>query len=163
MDIQKVSKYQDFIKIEKLAHIIWREHYIAIIGKPQVDYMLKKFQTADFMEQQISDHFQYYLILSNDSEIGYISIKKENQSLFLSKFYILKGYRGKGFGKKALEFVEEKAKELKCKSISLTVNKNNLNSIKAYETLGFKNRGEIIIDIGNGFVMDDFKMEKELD
>jgi RimJ/RimL family protein N-acetyltransferase len=42
------------------------------------------------------------------------------------------------------------------------VNKNNVNSIKVYEKLGFKKTGPVIQDIGNGFVMDDYKMEKDI-
>jgi RimJ/RimL family protein N-acetyltransferase len=46
--------------------------------------------------------------------------------------------------------------------IALTVNKNNVNSIKAYEKMGFKNVGSVVQDIGSGYVMDDYKMEKTL-
>jgi RimJ/RimL family protein N-acetyltransferase len=67
-----------------------------------------------------------------------------------------------GYGKKAVQFAEKVAKELDLNKIALTVNKNNVNSIKAYEKIGFKNVGSVIQDIGNGFVMDDYKMEKTL-
>jgi ribosomal protein S18 acetylase RimI-like enzyme len=42
----------------------------------------------------------------------------------------------------------------------LTVNKNNVNAIKAYEKMGFRNVGSLVQDIGDGFVMDDYAMEK---
>lgn len=42
----------------------------------------------------------------------------------------------------------------------LTVNKNNVKAIRAYEKTGFKNIGSLVQDIGNGFVMDDYKMEQ---
>ena len=80
--------------------------------------------------------------------------------MFLSKIYVQNSLRGKGLGKKAMAFVEEKAKELNCKGISLTVNRENLNSIKAYKKMGFVNTGTNIADIGEGFVMDDYLMEK---
>jgi len=82
--------------------------------------------------------------------------------LFLSKVYILKNKRGLGIGKIAFQFIETKAGENHCKKISLTVNRNNLNSIKAYERAGFQNTGELIQDIGHGYVMDDYSMEKLL-
>ena len=62
-----------------------------------------------------------------------------------------------------MDFVEEKALEKNCSKVSLTVNKNNVNSIIAYEKAGFINKGALVMDIGSGFVMDDFKFEKELD
>jgi len=70
--------------------------------------------------------------------------------------------RGKGLGKKAIQFIERLAKEKGVRKIALTVNKNNRDAIKAYERLGFKNLGSLIQEIGNGFIMDDYKMEKTL-
>ena len=44
--------------------------------------------------------------------------------------------------------------------IWLTVNKNNHSSIEIYKKLGFAMVGELITDIGSGYVMDDYKMRK---
>jgi ribosomal protein S18 acetylase RimI-like enzyme len=68
--------------------------------------------------------------------------------------------RGKGNGRKAIEFLEKLAIEKNLNRISLTVNRNNSSTIHMYEKLGFENRGSIVKDIGNDFVMDDYKMEK---
>ena len=46
--------------------------------------------------------------------------------------------------------------------IYLTVNKQNLSSIAVYEKLGFVRARELVTEIGNGFVMDDYVMEKYL-
>ncbi|MGC6431446.1 MAG: GNAT family N-acetyltransferase [Jejuia sp.] len=160
IEFLKASTGTHFKLIEDLASTIWNKHYIPIIGKAQVAYMLDKFQSKSVIADQVSSGYHYYILKNNLDNVGYICIKEENDSLFLSKLYVLKYFRGKGFGKQAMSFIETKAKELKCKSISLTVNKNNSHSIKAYEKLGFKNLGEIVIDIGNGFVMDDYRMSK---
>ena len=61
-----------------------------------------------------------------------------------------------------MEFIQQKAVEMHLKSISLTVNKNNTAAIKAYEKMGFANIESIVINIGGGYVMDDFKMIKSL-
>ena len=42
------------------------------------------------------------------------------------------------------------------------VNKYNKNTILAYQKLGFIQKRELVIDIGNGFVMDDFEMSYDL-
>ncbi len=158
--IKGANTTQNFIEIEKLADIIWREHYIPIVGKPQIDYMLKKFQSARAIKEQIEVGFEYYLIYFDGKSVGYISIKPEMYALFLSKIYVLSSHRGKKIGKLAMQFIEEKAKAYQFKKIRLTVNVNNTNSIKAYEKLGFKNMGPLVADIGNGFVMDDYEMVK---
>lgn len=160
IEIRQAKTKTDYLLIEHLADTIWREHYISIIGKSQVDYMLEKFQSAMAVENQILDGFEYFLLYFNETPVGYISIKPEETTLFLSKIYVLSNLRGKGIGKTAIRFVEEKAKDYSLKSIRLTVNKNNLLAIKTYEKLGFANDGSIVIDIGDGFVMDDFVMVK---
>lgn len=148
--------------IAKLADTIWREHYIPIIGVGQVDYMLSKFQSEQAIADQITEGYKYYIIEFDKNTVGYLSFIKQANSLFLSKIYVLSDYRGKKIGKTALAFVDKKALELGCKSVALTVNKNNTNSIKAYNKIGFKTLGPIVIDIGNGFIMDDYKMEKPI-
>ena len=149
-----------FADIAELADIIWREHYIPIIGSEQVDYMMKNYQSAEAMYSQFMDGYHYFMIYCNDQFVGYISIKKEAESLFLSKIYISKEYRGKKIGTSAMNFIEDKAIEMNCKSITLGVNRFNVSAIAAYKAMGFKIIGEMITDIGNGFIMDDYKMEK---
>ena len=46
--------------------------------------------------------------------------------------------------------------------IWLTVNKKNTNSISAYQKMGYKIIEEIVTDIGEGYVMDDFKIRLEI-
>ncbi|GAA3590145.1 GNAT family N-acetyltransferase [Flavivirga amylovorans] len=151
-----------YLQIAKLADVIWREHYIPIVGKPQIDYMLEKYQSAIAIEGQVENGFEYFLMTYDEIPVGYISIKKEDESLFLSKIYVLNTYRGKKIGKTAMLFVEEKTKSYQLKNIRLTVNINNTNAIKAYEWLGFINVGPLVTDIGNGFVMDDYQMVKKI-
>ena len=149
-----------YSQIADLADVIWREHYIPIVGKQQIDYMLDKYQSAIAIEEQVVNGFEYFLITYEKQPVGYISIKKEAETLFLSKIYVLSSYRGKKIGKAAMAFVEEKAKNYRLKRIRLTVNINNTNAIKAYERLGFVNVGPLVTDIGKGFVMDDYEMIK---
>lgn len=156
----KATSKKHFEAIASLAAIIWREHYIPIIGVEQVEYMIKNFQSAEAMYSQSREGYQYFMVYHNKQQVGYVSFKKQEDSLFLSKIYVSKDYRGQRIGKTAIAFVEKNALEMKCKSITLGVNKFNTNSIAAYEAMGFKNLGSMVTDIGNGFIMDDYKMEK---
>lgn len=156
------STKQQFNKIADLAAVIWTEHYTPIIGTEQVAYMIKHFQSVEAMYSQYKDGYQYFMVIHNKTLVGYISIKKQVDSLFLSKIYVSKDFRGQKIGKAAMEFVQQKALEMDCKRITLGVNKHNANSIAAYEKMGFINTGSMVTDIGNGFTMDDYKMEKQL-
>ena len=148
--------------VEDLARVIWEEHYTPIIGAEQVEYMLRIFQSAEAVEKQIQEGMQYYLVGLGSVPVGYLAFNLEPKELFLSKIYVLKEKRGAGLGRASMEFVESKARDLGRNAISLTVNKNNSHSIRAYEKMGFVNLEAIETDIGSGFVMDDYLMRKEL-
>lgn len=152
----------DYSTIASLAEIIWKEHYIPIIGIEQVEYMLEKFQSAKTVKEQIFDGAFYFIISLQDTNVGYLSFSNKKDSLFLSKLYVLSSSRGKGIGKSAMKFIQEEAEKKKSTSISLTVNKYNTASIKAYEKMGFKKIKAIVMDIGNGYIMDDYLMKKKL-
>lgn len=149
-------------KIEIMANTIWHEHYTPIIGTDQVNYMLDKFQSVKAMRDQINSGYQYFLINFNENAIGYLSFEKRDKALFLSKIYLLKEERGRGIGRKAMEFVTSVASSLACEKVALTVNRFNKNSIRAYKSAGFEKKDELVQDIGNGFVMDDYLMEKTI-
>jgi ribosomal protein S18 acetylase RimI-like enzyme len=70
--------------------------------------------------------------------------------------------RGKGIGGQAMSFLVATAREQGFEHLSLTVNKNNTDSIRVYEKLGFLNAGPLQTDIGQGFIMDDYLMKKKL-
>jgi len=46
--------------------------------------------------------------------------------------------------------------------IWLTCNKNNSRTLSIYKKLGFSIIDSIVTDIGNGFVMDDYVLEKQI-
>jgi ribosomal protein S18 acetylase RimI-like enzyme len=150
-------------EVARLAAEIWREYYVSIITIEQVDYMIGKFQSVPAITDQIHHQgYEYYLIHNDDSTVGYISARQEEGKLFLSKFYIGKEYRGRGYANQALAFLEKLCKDRNLSHIWLTVNRHNESSIEVYEKKGFRTVREQIADIGNGFVMDDFIMEKEI-
>ena len=161
--IEKVISYEDILITADLAVTIWNEHYVPIIGQEQVNYMVSTFQSPGAIENQIkNEHYEYYILYHLSKPSGYFAIKQSGEDLFLSKLYVLKEKRGTGLGKEGFRFISRKAKGSGLRRITLTVNINNINSIKAYQKLGFKNDGPVVADIGNGFVMDDFKMSYEL-
>jgi RimJ/RimL family protein N-acetyltransferase len=105
---------------------------------------------------------RYYLVLHQAIPVGYFAFSKKAESLFLSKLYVLDSMRGSGMGRLALTFIEAQAKELQLKKIELTVNKYNSSSIQVYEKMGFITIDAIVQDIGNGYVMDDYVLEKSV-
>lgn len=157
----KVSSDADFALVAALAKEIWFEHYIKVIEKSQIEYMINHYQSADAIKKQSKEGIEYFLVRT-DKPIGYFAYRLDSDSLFISKLYLLNSERGKGFGKVMMERCKAVAKENGKKKMWLTVNKENDLSISVYENYGFKNVADIVIDIGNGFVMDDYKYEYEI-
>jgi len=155
-----VTSSREIARVVELADLVWREHYIPIIGRAQVDYMLEHFQSASAIEKQIAKGINYFSVQTEGMTVGYLAYEKQGKTLFLSKIYLLDSHRGKGIGKAAIRFLEEKAHTLECSEIALTVNKYNDRSIHAYTRMGFSKQGGEITDIGGGFVMDDYRMVK---
>ena len=162
VSFKKLTSNKDLVTLEKLAGEIWTEYFTPIIGKPQVTYMVDNIQSFDAMRKQVEDGYMYYFIEVDSTKVGYICIKPDAQGLFLSKLYLLKTHRGKGLGKSAFQFILTTAKHMKLSRIWLTVNKRNTDTIVAYKKWGFKITEELVTDIGGGFVMDDYKMVKDI-
>ncbi|MFA6679559.1 MAG: GNAT family N-acetyltransferase [Candidatus Methanomethylophilaceae archaeon] len=160
-----VSKEIDDLasRVSYLAHIIWKECYEDILPDGQIDYMLNVGQTKDIIIRQIVEEgYEYSIIKDNNKDIGYYGYSREGDTLFLSKIYVLKEARGRGFGTMALNDVYLYAEKHRLKMIRLRVNRNNVNAIRAYEANGYSIYDEDKSDIGNGFFMDDYLMKKDI-
>jgi GNAT superfamily N-acetyltransferase len=156
-----VASAEQVALVARLAREIWEEYYVPIIGRAQVDYMVAKFQTAEAMQAQIDEGYEYFLIHLQDRPVGYLAIRHDapEARIFISKLYVLAAQRKSGAGRQSLDFVESIARERGATQLWLTVNKGN-PSVRAYERLGFHIAEAIVMDIGGGFVMDDYRMEK---
>lgn len=164
MKIINVNGPRLIIEVEALAKTIWREHYTPIIGVKQVDYMLEQMQSRAAISLQIEQEgYKYYLLTDTGGQrIGYVGVEPKPTEFFLSKLYITAAQRGHGFGRRAVEFVESQAQDKGLSKVALIVNKRNTGSIAAYKKLGFVITGSVVTDVGEGFFMDDYRMEKKI-
>jgi ribosomal protein S18 acetylase RimI-like enzyme len=126
--------------------------------------MVQNYQSKHAIAAQIASGYEYYLILHNGEAAGYLAVVPDpaKSSLQLSKLYMRKSLRGLGLGKESMDFVAELCHQAKFGTLWLTVNKYNAESIAWYKYLGFAKAGEIVMEIGGGYMMDDFKMEKTI-
>ncbi|WHF51516.1 GNAT family N-acetyltransferase [Chryseobacterium gotjawalense] len=152
---------KDIPLLQQLAEKSWNAAYRNILPQDQIDYMLKEM----YSHQEISDQLQnpnyhYYLILNKGSDAGFIGFEfhYEKDTAKLHRIYLLEEFKGKGLGKKAINFLKEKVAETSDRRIILNVNKDN-PAKKIYGSQGFTLFAEGVFDIGNGYVMDDYLME----
>ncbi len=149
--------------IISLARHIWNAYYPGIISQAQIDYMLAVWYEENAMRHEMrSRGVVYALIEEGGAPAGYIGYETqpESRALFLSKLYLLPDRHGRGLGQLALEWVRAQARSRGDTVLRLRVNKNNSAAIRAYLRAGFVFVEDICSDIGSGFVMDDFLMER---
>ena len=148
--------------VAALAHQIWPEHYTPLIGKAQVAYMLQEFQSTVAIQRQINEGYLYFLARNpQNQDIGYCSIAHRLDELFLSKLYLSSEYRRTGNGRILMEFVKTLARDRNLPRITLTVHKRN-PTVAVYQKWGFTILEPIVTDIGQGYVMDDYRMGLEI-
>lgn len=159
IEIVKVTGSGAIEATSLLAASIWREHFTPIIGEQQVEYMLAKFLSVSEIQNNIDSGYEFFQLIK-EKPIGFLSIHPEEDKMFISKLYVQQSHRGHGYARMALSFVESYCQQLGIKTIWLTCNKHNGNTIEIYKKMGFVIFDDVINDIGNRYVMDDYYLKK---
>jgi len=149
----------DAKELSEMANEIWMEYYSTFLDPELPRYVVTKVQSEEAIKEQISKGHLYWFIKNGDVNAGYACVVPEGESLFLSKIYVYKEFRGTGLGSKTLDEIIEKGKEMNIKRIYLRVNKHNRGSITVYKHKGFVIAEAIEVSIGDGFYLDDYLME----
>lgn len=155
----------DFPILATLAGEIWHQHFISMISREQIEYMLAGRYVPEKLSAYLDAPDRWFGLLKLDGRaVGYCSyaLTATPGEMKLEQLYLLAEMRGRGLGAYMLDAVERAARQRGCHTLVLTVNKHNAGSIVVYQRRGFLVREEAEFDIGNGFVMDDYVMEKLL-
>ncbi len=160
--IVPVNNKEKITTVSCLAKSIWFEHYSTILSEGQIEYMVNRFQSKKAISAQIEEGYQYFIVEYEGENAGYFAISIAEENVFLSKLYVDKKHRKKGIARHVTDFLCSIGLRDGCKKIWLTVNRNNHGSITAYQALGFRSTRAQTVDIGEGYVMDDYVMEKDI-
>jgi GNAT superfamily N-acetyltransferase len=163
MKIIKATE-KDIPLIQDLAKRSWENAYAEILSGEQMKYMLDTMYSKEEISSQVQNpDYHYFLIFDEDlkSYDGFLGFENhyEENTAKLHRIYLVPESKGKGLGKKALEFLAEKTKASGDSRIILNVNKYN-SARNFYESQGYKVYDEGVFDIGEDFLMDDYLMEK---
>ena len=167
---------EDFPALAALAGLIWRAHYIPIIGAAQVDYMLAQRTAPEAMAAYVGAADRWLHLWREAAEgvdlgttakgalVGYCSHSElpDPREMKLEQLYVRPDRQGRGIGARMLGFVEDNARARGRDRLVLTVNRHNTGSIAFYRRAGFEVREAARFDIGQGYFMDDFIMVKSL-
>lgn len=151
--------------LAKLAGVIWRQHYPTIISLDQINYMLGKMYSLETLQQELLEkQIHFVRLLTGERFVGFASYGStaEPGVMKLHKCYLLPELHGRGYGSQLLQHCEREVRQLGARRLILAVNKHNAKAVAAYQRNGFTIAESVVTDFGNGFVMDDYIMAKNL-
>jgi ribosomal protein S18 acetylase RimI-like enzyme len=155
----------DIHRLARLAREIWLDHYPSIISLEQIDYMLSQRYDPEVIRRQLETPGTWWdAMILNGTPVAFAASEAADDAgrMKLDKLYVKTSLQGRGLGRRLLEGVEARARGLGLRTLWLQVNRDNARSIAMYEHWGFHVEAEAVFDIGAGFVMDDYVMEKAL-
>ena len=161
MAIRKAYPH-DIPLIRDLTNKIWPATYANILSKEQIDYMMNQMYSEKSLQEQMQENHEFILIYDGVEPIGFASFSSINPKVFkLHKIYVLPSQQGRGTGRFAIEQLVKAMKSKGATALLLNVNRQN-NAKEFYEKIGFAVIKEEDIDIGNGYFMNDYVMERKL-
>ncbi len=152
--------------IRTIAHETWpHAYYPAILSAEQLAYMLDLLYSEAALTEAMTRKSQRFFVLElNGTTLGFASCTPHHGRstvTHLNKLYVRPSGQGTGAGQDLLEHVLRYASGQGDTLIELNVNKRN-KAIGFYEHQGFRIAREEVIDIGQGYVMDDYVMSRAL-
>lgn len=156
---------EDISKIQEIANTTWPITYGEILTEEQLNYMLDLIYSDEALSKQIQNKEQlFYMISDSESIIGFIGIEhnyKNEAVTKIHKIYLLPETQGKGFGKIVFEEIAKMASANGSTELLLNVNRFN-TALNFYKKLGFEIKETVDIEIGNGYLMEDYVMGKKI-
>lgn len=155
--------FEELETVHKLAHAIWPSAFKGILSPQQIEYMLEMMYSETALKKQLASGHLFYILTQEEAPVGYLSLEHttETKRTKIHKIYLLPEQQGTGAGKQLIMFAESEAKKMQSKILYLNVNRYN-QAIGFYEHFGLEKTSQENIDIGNGYLMEDWVMEKQI-
>ncbi len=152
----------DIPLIRDLSQKIWPSTYASIISTQQIDHMMQMMYSENALKEQLKQNNEFVIVNDGREPVGFASFGLESPGIYkLHKIYLLPNMQRKGVGKFVIDQILSAMGRKGAIALHLNVNRNN-KALIFYQKLGFEIISEENIDIGNGFFMNDYAMEKKI-
>lgn len=162
MEIVKAG-FGDYNLVYTLAEKVWPQTYKNILTQDQITYMFEMMYSQEAYNEQIEKKGHEFLLIKDESGyLGFASyeLNYDNKPITkVHKIYVLPQTQGKGVGRALIDKISQIATDNNNTVVSLNVNRYN-SAVGFYEKIGFIKAGQEDIDIGNGYLMEDYIMQK---
>ena len=156
------ASIKDIPLIRELTFKVWPQTYAAIISQQQIGYMLDLMYSEASLKEQMNDGCRFIIVYDDKEPVGFAAYQETRPNTWkLHKIYILATQQGKGTGKFVIDHIVKEIQQLGATALQLQVNRHN-KARSFYEKIGFTVIDEADFDIGNGYFMNDYVMEKKL-
>jgi len=153
----------DVDAVSALARIVWQATYPALIPQAQIDAMLADRYAPQRIREQLDDPQQAWWVAKQDHTLtGFAHALLDESGCKLDKLYVHPDCQRRGIGAALAKTVEDWARRQQVHRLWLQVNRGNTQAIAAYEKYGFRIVESRVFELGGGFVMDDYVMERML-
>ena len=158
----RIATTADIPLIRELTFNVWPQTYADLLSKAQIEYMLEMMYSVASLEKQMKEDCRFIIVNDEAEPVGFASYQEIEPAIFkLNKIYTLPSQQRKGIGRFIADYIINEIKQQGATALQLQVNRNN-NAKNFYEKLGFAVIEEADFDIGNGYFMNDYIMEKKL-
>lgn len=159
----RLANTEDITTVERLAREIWPVTYGDILSQDQLDYMLDLiYDNALLRDQLLNQQHTFLMAELNGEPVGFAVYSTVATGVCkLHKIYVHQKTQGQGIGKQLIDYIVNQLRSQHFHTLRLNVNRQN-KARYFYEKLGFAVAKEEDIDIGKGYFMVDYVMEKKL-
>jgi ribosomal protein S18 acetylase RimI-like enzyme len=131
--------------VESLISDYAKDNVEAGYWEPKVALELSRKATESLLSQGLDTPNHYiYSVQDEGKRVGVVwmkaNIDQANKHAFIYDIAIDEGQRGKGYGRRAMQLIEEKARELGLTQIALHVFAKNNVARNLYESLGYETK-----------------------
>jgi diamine N-acetyltransferase len=156
------ASLDDVQLIRELTFKVWPQTYAAIISQQQIDYMLEMMYSEASLKEQMDEGSRFIIVYDQKEPVGFAAYQEIKPTTWkLHKIYILTTQQGKGTGKFVIDHIIKEIQQQGATALQLQVNRHN-KAGSFYEKLGFVVIEEADFDIGNGYFMNDYVMERKV-
>ena len=158
----QIATEADIDTISAIAEATWLLTYGSIVSAQQLVYMFEWMYDAESLRQQMARGVVFLLLYKDNAADGFAAYEVlADGRARVHKLYFRPSAQGQGLGKLLLAEVCQRAVAQHCAVVELNVNRANA-AVYFYQKMDFHIVREVDLDVGNGFFMNDFVMEKQL-
>lgn len=145
MNVRKVG-LEDLAELREIGIESYIPHYSHLWKPGGLEWYLDRCFGEEFLQKEVIDeNVEYYIISADKLNIGILKLVLQKRvpdsnienALYLEKIYFVKEWTGKGAGRELMNFVFERAKDLKRECVWLVAMDTADKAVRAYEAAGF--------------------------